>query len=376
MRFLRISWVSLSLLVSLAWVGAPLHGSAQDATPAAVTESSATADFPNGMTFDLRATIDGDVSSVDLVYAQANLETLELITATFTQDGSDLTASADADFTINFLPVGIDLTYHWVITLADESVHETQPQTATWIDDRFDWDVATGAGVEIYSYERSADFVQFMLTTAEDAVVAMKDLFQPEETWPIRIWAYASSEDYAGTLATNSQEWSAGSAYPDLQVIQAVIPDDDQDEVLRVLPHEVSHQILHMATLNPFNGPATWIDEGLATHAQIGGTEAYPRIVADAIAEGSILGLSSLISAFPFDPTQARLAYAESYSAIGFIKEQWGDDGIRAIVLAYRAGNSHEDVIQIALGMSLSDLQDAWLASVGNGASVNPGGTN
>ncbi len=371
MRIFRLSWVSLSLLCSL-WAANGFQANMALAAPTfTASDSTATADFPTGMSFALAGTADGTVTDVELVYKEANLDILELVTATFTQDGDQIAAQADADFTINFLPVGIDLTYHWVVTFDDESIVETDPQIAPWIDDRFDWQLAEGEGVQIYSYGRDQDFVDFMVATSEQAFQDMVALYQPEKTFPIKIWAYASGKDYAGTLATNSQEWSAGSAYPDLQVIQAVIPDGSESEVLRVLPHEVSHQVLHMATMNPFNSPATWIDEGLATHAQQGGTDDYPGIVSDAIDDGEILSLRSLISAFPYDPTLARQAYAQSYSVVGFIKDQWGDEGILAIVLAYRDGNSHEDVIQIALGMSIEELQDAWIASLTDSSSLS-----
>ena len=371
MRTLRLSWVSLSLFSAL-WAAFGHQAFPALAAPTfVVSDSSATANFPTGMEFTLEGTTEDTVSSVDLVYTQANLETLELVSGDFSQDGDQVKATADADFTINFLPVGIDLTYHWVITFDDDSIFETDPQVAPWIDDRFDWELAEGEGVQIYSYGRSQEFVDLMVSVSEQAVADMTALYQPEETFPIRIWAYESGKDYSGTLATNSQEWSAGSAYPDLQVIQAVIPDGSDSEVLRILPHEVSHQILHMATMNPYNSPATWIDEGLAVHAQVGGTDDYDNIVADAIADDEILSLRSLISAFPFDPGLARLAYAQSYSVIGFIKDQWGDEGVLAIVEAYRAGNSHEDVIKIALGMTMDELQDAWLASLGDASTVH-----
>jgi hypothetical protein len=363
MRTLRLSWVSLSLWLSL-FALVPSHTVAQSAPVLSVISSNAEADFPTDMQFDLKATTGEQVDSIDLVYREANLDTLELLPATFKQSGNDVSADAGADFTVNFLPVGIDLTYHWAITFDDQSVFETDEAAATWIDSRFDWKLAKGTGVEIYSYDRSQSFVDYMVKTSEEAVVAMTALYQPESTFPIRIWAYESGKDYAGTLAANSQEWSAGSAYPDLQVIQAVIPDGSKSEVDRVLPHEVSHQILHMATLNPFNQPATWIDEGLATHAQIGGVEDYPAIVSDALAGGDLLSLRSLISSFPYDSDEARLAYAESYSATGYISDRWGDDGVRAIVRAYREGNSQEDVIETALGMTLDQLQAAWTASV------------
>ena len=95
-----------------------------------------------------------------------------------------------------------------------------------------------------------------------------------------------------------------GSAYPDLGVIQAVVPENSESEVRRVLPHEISHQLLYQATANPFTVTATWIDEGLAVVGQTGGKDFYRDVVADAYNDDELLSLRGLISAFPFDPAR------------------------------------------------------------------------
>lgn len=369
MRTLRVSLVSLSLLLSLLGVYR-FPASAQSSNVISVDESTATTDFPNDIAFSLSATVEGEVASIDLVYKQANLVALELIKAEYDQAGDEITAAAFADLTVYFLPAGIDVTYHWVLTLDDGSIIETESETVTWLDERFEWDRLDGPGIEVYSYDRSDDFNDYVLEVSADAVVDMIALYQPESTFPIKLWVYESGEDYAGTLAENSQEWSAGSAYPDLQVIQAVIPDGSESEVLRIVPHEISHQILSMATENPFNAPATWIDEGLAVRAQTGGKDFYFDVAIQAWEDGELLSLRSLISVFPYDPNDAGLAYAESYSAIEFIIGEYGEASITGIVEAYRAGNSHNDVIILALGMSIEELDDAWRESLAEQATV------
>ena len=81
-----------------------------------------------------------------------------------------------------------------------------------------------------------------------------------------------------------------------------------------------------------------------------------------------MLSLRSLISSFPYDPSQASLAYGESYLVMQFILDQYGPDSIQAIIAAYRQGNSQDDVIQKALGMSYEELEQAWLNQFGSSA--------
>ncbi|MDQ2682522.1 MAG: peptidase MA family metallohydrolase, partial [Chloroflexota bacterium] len=71
-----------------------------------------------------------------------------------------------------------------------------------------------------------------------------------------------------------------------------------------------------------------------------------------------------LISAFPFNPGDARLAYAQSFSMVTFVIDTWGDEAILEIVNQYAEGSSHDDVLREAVGMDLSELEQRWLASL------------
>jgi hypothetical protein len=363
----RAKWVRFSLILFLSALFVSIQPPdviAQDAIDIVVESSTADSNFPDDMRFELAADVDGDVERVDLVYEESRVETLELLPAAFDQSGDDLSASAVADFATYYVPAGIDLTYHWVITFDDDDVAETEQAVVTWLDDRFEWDRADGNGVEIYSYDRSDDFIDRVVETANDAVGELTELYDPPSTLPIRIWLYESDDDFAGTLAANSEEWAAGAAYPALQLILAVIPEDSDSEVLRIIPHEISHQILYQATLNPFNSAATWIDEGLAVSAQIGGKNHYQRLVENAYDDGDLLSLRGLISSFPFDAAEATLAYGESYLVTQFILDQYGEDAVQAIIAAYRNGASHDDVLRDALGLTIEELEQAWLGEL------------
>jgi hypothetical protein len=253
-----------------------------------------------------------------------------------------------------------------VIAFDDGEIVETESATVTWLDDRFDWDQRDGENIQVFGYDASDDFMDMMIEVADDSMNDLIALYQPETVYPVRIWVYETGEDYAGTQAANSQEWSAGSAYPDLQVIHAVIPDGDESEVMRIIPHEISHQVLFMATMNPFNSPATWIDEGLAVLAQEGGTGYYDRLVEDAWGDDELLPMQGLISVFPFEPGAASMAYAQSYRMMSFIIDEFGDQVVNAIVQGYREGNSHDEVLIQALGMDLGELESLWHASLGD----------
>ncbi|MEA2582036.1 MAG: hypothetical protein QOF33_121, partial [Thermomicrobiales bacterium] len=60
----------------------------------------------------------------------------------------------------------------------------------------------------------------------------------------------------------------------------------------------------------------------------------------------------------------AHLAYAESYEIIRFIIAQFGEDKLRAIILAFREGVSHDDALRTGIGIDTDELDQLWKASL------------
>ncbi|MGI8486290.1 MAG: peptidase MA family metallohydrolase, partial [Thermomicrobiales bacterium] len=117
-------------------------------------------------------------------------------------------------------------------------------------------------------------------------------------------------------------------------------------------------------TQNPFTVLPVWFDEGMATHTQIGGTSAFMGIVISASRNDALFNLPSLAASFPFDPSQATLAYAASWSAIEYIEQTSGEQGIAAMIEAYKSGVSGNQVIQHALDITMEQLNADWKAWV------------
>ena len=362
----RVKWVWLILFLSLGFqlLTMSCRTAAQAEVQVSIITSQAVPHFPESITFHFGAEVDSKVKSIDLVYLQASLETFQLLPAEVVESGSQVTATAEADLATYFLPAGIDLTYHWVVAMVGGEIFETEPATVTWLDDRFDWEMAEQDGIEIYSYGRSGDFLDFVVQICGESGESLRTRYRLSTMDPIRIWLYESSEDFAGTLAANGEEWATGLAYPELQVVLAVIPEDSRSEVRRVLPHEISHQILHQATQNPFILTATWIDEGLAVLAQTGAKEHYRDVVANAFEADELPSLRGLVSTFPFEPRDARRAYATSFLVMEYVVNTFGEEAIGAILEGYRAGLSHDGVLIRALGVDTDGLEVAWLETL------------
>ncbi len=376
----RATFLAWGMIAAMLAGLLPSLAAAQDTATAGitVTAESVVAEFPNGITFNLNATSDEPIVEAELFYRAARLETLRLGTPELVP-GTEVALTYEADFRGGRMPPGVDILYSWRLETESGAVLETPEQVVLWADDRFDWQPLEGELVTVYAYNGNPDFNQAILDAAERTIDRLSAAYDAEMNEPIRIWAYNSGEDFVGALAPNSEEWIAGAAYPALGLIISVLPPGDLDEVGRIVPHEVSHQVLNQATRNPFNTPPVWLDEGLAVQAQETGSEAFTRVVQEAAANGQLEPIPVLNSQFPYDSQGALLGYAQSESIVNFITNTYGEEAIARLLAVFREGVSYEDAVQQALGVTLDELDALWReslgASTGQGVAATGGDT-
>jgi hypothetical protein len=358
------------LLLVLLSTAAPIapalaQDGVEDAAPAAipglaVARNEATVEFPEGITFTLSAETTDPIANLELLYSAPGMETLSVELPPFEAGATELEVEHSIDLRAGELPVGIDVQYRWRITEADGDVVETPEETLSWLDDRYEWTPLSGPNVTVYTYDADPAFQQAILDAAERTVTSLAESYGAEMEQPVRVWAYADKDHLYGALAPNSEPWIAGAAYPALHVIMAVLPPGDYDEVGRVVPHEVSHQVLHQATKNAFNSPPQWLDEGLATYWQESGRDRFYSYALELAATGEVPPLRTLNGTFPYERDGATASYAYSLTAVMYILETWGDEGMSKLLAAFDEGITYDDAIEQGLGITFDELDRRW----------------
>jgi hypothetical protein len=358
-----------SLVLLMFLIGAAPSALAQegveDAAPAAipglaVARNEAAVNFPDGITFTLDAETTDPIANLELLYHAPGLETLSVELPPFEVGTTDLKIEHPVDLRAGVLPTGIDVQYRWRITEADGDIVETPEQTLSWFDDRYDWTPLSGPNVTVYTYDADPNFQQAILDAAERTVSNLAESYGTELDQPVRVWAYADKEHLYGALAPNSEPWIAGAAYPPLHVIMVVLPPGNYDEVGRVVPHEISHQVLYQATKNAFSSPPQWLDEGLATYWQESGRDRFYSHALELAATGEVPPLGTLNGTFPYDREGATASYAFSLSAVMYILDTWGDEGMSKLLATFPEGITHEDAVEQGLGITFDELDRQW----------------
>jgi hypothetical protein len=336
------------------------------AAPVTVSASTATPHFPQNIAFHLEAgAASGEITAVNLLYHAANTPVTKRVRVP-AERGQRISLDYALDTQADFLPPGLDIEYRWAFTLSDGTQYRTDPATLFYMDDQQQWKKKTSGQITLWWYSGDDAFGQDAIDTATRATERLKKTFNVTGDRPIRILIYSNARDLRVALPPNSAEWIGGGATTDLGIIHAAIAPGQSaaSEIRRILPHEMSHMIVYQASLNPYNHPPLWLDEGLAVHNQETPDVRFRPLVRDAADTGKLIPVRALDSPFPFNADQALLSYAESESIVNFIINAYGNKYIGALVSAFKDGLSYDQVVQKILKESIEDLDKEWKASL------------
>lgn len=325
-----------------------------------VLASDAVADFPNTITFSLSAQSGAaPIIDVQLLYGATRSDVFTIVDAEVVP-GQQAQATHTLDTQVYHMLPGTDITYRWLIRDEAGNEFESEFQTLVYHDERFDWNQRSSQNVTVYWYKGNEAFGDELIGTAVRALENLQRNVGAELIQPVKIYVYANTGDMRTALQSNEVEWVGGQAMPVLGLIIGAIAPGDTSEVHRIIPHELSHQVLHQATDNPYGGVPLWFEEGLAVYNQETYDISFDTRLEEAAETGGLISLDALSASFPTDPDQALLSYAQSRDVVTYIIDTYGTEAMENLIVAFREAMPVEDAVQDALGLSIDELDEAW----------------
>ena len=332
-----------------------------------VISSDADPYFPYYITFSLEAESSTQITAIDLAY---RIERLSLVPISCRVD-ADFTPGlrVNATWTWNMLetgglPPGAEVEYWWLIEDATGQRIETSPASVKFDDLRYDWSSLTSDQVALYWYEGDYSFAEELIDAADEALERLASDTGVSLEQPAKIYIYASFEELRGALVY-PYEWTGGLAFTDYGIIAIGISPDNLTWGKRTVAHELAHLVIHQATFGPYGDLPTWLDEGLAKYAEGELRSDLQEQLDEAVANDTLFSVRSLSSSFPTDPHQARLSYAQSYSLVQFLLDNYGRDKILELLDVFKEGSGYDDALLQVYGFDMDGLNALWRASLG-----------
>lgn len=350
-------WLLLALVLILGLISVTPTAWAQP--PIRMESSQHEAQFRDHILFQLVARGEVEITEITLFYRVADQPAVNHASPQFNPD-TRVEAEYNWDITNGALPPGVQVTYWWKITDREGHTLETEAQSLIYTDDRYDWQMLSSETLALYWYRGDKAFGQSLFDQAMEALEVLSRDAGVTVTRQVKVFIYGSHSDLLGAIAEGSKEWTGGQAFPELGIVVIGVSPANLAWGRRAVAHELSHLVVHQMVDTPLGGLPRWLDEGLAMYTEGKLEPSYQRALERAIRGDRLITVRSLSSSFPTDSELAHLSYAQSYSLVEFILEEYGREKMARLLQVFAEGAYYDDALQEVLGLDSRGLDAAW----------------
>lgn len=357
------------LAFATAWLFPSPRVAAQVVAPPrgiVVTAESHIPDFPKALVFNLEARSEAALTRATLRFKQVGQPTVTTTEVKF-EPAKEAALTYTWDLQRYYVPPGVGIEYYWLLEDAAGNRLRTPSRVVALEDTRFAWRALAEGQVALRWYEGDEQFAGQLLQATVKALSQLSADAGVVVDRPVVVHVYANQRDLLSALRPSAQEWTGGQAFPEQGIVVAAVEPNEKGLEFgrRVLPHEVSHVVVHRLTDNPYGDLPRWLDEGIAMYAEGGLEPAYQRALERAIRENRLFSVQSLSANFPADSQAALQSYAQSYSLVKFIVERYGRERLAALLAVFKEGSAFDPALKRALGVDGGALEAEWRAWLG-----------
>ncbi|MGD2065263.1 MAG: peptidase MA family metallohydrolase [Dehalococcoidia bacterium] len=327
-------------------------------------------DFPNQAVFTIEAESYVDIVDVRLYYQVDRMNYADVVSegwADFTP-ASMVEASWVWDMRNSSLPPGAEVLYWWMVEDADGNRFETSPEIMHFDDERYSWHslnstMPLGGELSLFWYEGDTVFAQELMDACEEGLTRSTQDIGAYPEKPIEIYIYASTVDLKGAMIF-PQEWTGGVAFTAFSTIAIGIPPSELDWGKRALVHELMHLVVHQATFSPYGQLPVWLDEGLAMYSEGELDPVLRSYLEEAISKEELISVRSLCSPFSAYSEKASLSYAQSYSLVVYLLDNYGQDSMLDLLTILKQGSTYDEALTEIYGFDIDGLDARWRATL------------
>ncbi|MFH1381873.1 MAG: peptidase MA family metallohydrolase [Chloroflexota bacterium] len=327
-----------------------------------VLDNSVEQKFPDQFIFKLTARSDVDIKEIRLHYTVEQDSFADVTSEVYLEFTPALTQQVSWAWDMRKgggLPSGAMIDYWWTVTDAQGREVATTPLSISFGDERYAWQNLTDGEVTLFWYEGKESFAGEIIAEGRQALERLAEDTGARLKKPVKIYIYGSARDLQGAMIF-PQEWVGGATYTRNSVIIIGISPANLSWGKRAVAHELTHLVVHQVTFNPYSTLPTWLDEGLAMYGEGPLETSFINYLRQAINENKLISVRSLSSPFSALADESYLSYAQSYSLVEFLVQNYGQSKMLGLLETFREGNGYDDALNKVYGFNMDGLDDRW----------------
>lgn len=369
----KIRGLLIAASTVIAWV-LPLGIAAAEApyvTPLATLVNGVRTDFPDAVEFHLMYAGVAEPQSVDLEFSSQPVHSCD--------GGTVHSVRVPAKTTIiwrwepsegQLIAPGHTVRWRWKVTGADGSIRVSYPREFVWKDERFEWQSHTKDELTVHWYGQYPEFGEHLVGFLEPQLERIEAIETSRNQANVFIY---ESEEEAGLGALLQRD--AVNPYRTFNTVVTVMPEEIEGDEVTALIHELAHFVVQDRGFNCFNGLPHWLEEGLAMLAEGGLSNEMRRAFAEARLIEQFIPLRSFEAPFGADTPEttalylegheALIRYAQSYSLVEVLKEEFGWESIGFLLDLFKYGVTVDDALKLAFGLDTEETEQLWRLRAG-----------
>ncbi len=215
----------------------------------------------------------------------------------------------------------------------------------------------------IYYNKAEQKQIENIANVLEEKIPALTNLLLTPPLEQTKIYYCTTEAEYIAMTIGLLPEWSGGAAFPSQNkiILKSEALLRGQDNPARIVQHEYIHLLIwELSDEGEINIPLWW-NEGMAMRysMELRTNDAFR--LSRAAFLGGLIPLSKLKRHFPYRTDAANLAYAQSYSIIQFIEEEYGQkEGTAKIIKNIQEDKNFEKALLKATNLNLSEFEEKW----------------
>jgi len=333
-----------------------------------ILRNEAIPNFPGEIQFILAAQGEEMIESVQLEFGTDALACGQSINRAIPEDYTEGTA-IDVEWTWNLrrtgpVPPGTKVWWRWVLQDASGNSIQTSTEELQFNDESYPWKSLETDSLILYWYFGDSHFAQSLIDAGEEALGRLLQMTGAEIESKIRIYIYASSDEMQSATLF-APDWSGGMAFAEYRAVLIAIDPPGIEWGKRALAHELTHVIIGHYTFSCIESLPIWLNEGLAMNAEGELEDYHLSLLADAIQEDHLQSVRELGEIFSNDPLRAGLAYAQSYSLVSFLIDEFGQEKMLSLLDTFRDGTPEDQALMSVIGLDRDGLERAWREHIG-----------
>ena len=355
----------LLLLLTLALLMVTLPAAAQGTIT--VSNDEPLLEFPDRLTFRAKFQNDRPIEKVELEYGVDQWTCGTVIAKAFPEitPGKDVSTEWTWEKKQSgSQPPGSQIWWRWHIFDDQGKEIVTNRKETVWLDDQHDWQTVSGDNINLHWYDGGSSFGSELHQSAVKSLADLAQVTGLRTAKPIDLYIYGNNQDMKDAILFEPS-WTGGLAYPDHNIVIIGITTDQMEWGKRTQAHELTHALVGQLTFSCLSDMPTWLLEGLAMYGEGGLDQASQAQFDAALADDALLPVRSLSGGFSEESDKANVSYAQSYSLVQFLIEQYGQAKMLDFLRTLRDGATVDEALQQTYGFDIEGFEDAWRIDIG-----------